>query len=221
MTSQRRPSPLVRRVPALGTLARSLGILAVLSAAGMAAIGAPVEAQVPTLPPITLPPPDPSAPSTTTSTLLPPLVPTENLLPAPDSSTPPPSILPLPTTAPSRRTTDYKPPPVPPSTPRAASTPARSARGKAAPPTATSADHVEGAELGEVDNGYGDLPFDAEAARVPAGDDTMELGIEASARNQVGTMASFAAGLIALVLFGVALWFRSEARRLPDPFSPL
>lgn len=208
-------------MPALGTLGRSLGILAVLSAAGIAAIGAPVEAQVPNLPPITLPPPDPSAPSTTTSTLLPPLVPTEDLLPAPDPSTPPPSILPLPTTAPARRTTVYTPPPVPPSTPRAAPAPARAARGKAAAPSATPADHVEGAELGEADTGYGDLPFDAEPAQVPADDDTMELGIEASARNQMGTMASFAAGLIALVLFGVALWLRSEARRLPDPLSPL
>ena len=221
MTSQRRPSTLVHHVPALSTLGRCLGILAVLAAAGIAAIGAPVQAQLPTLPPITLPPPDPSAPSTTTSTLLPPLLPAEDLLPAPDSSTPPPNILPLPTTAPERRTTVYKPPPVPPSTPRAASAPARAARGKVAAPSAAPADQVEGAELGEVDTGYGDLPFVAEAAQVPVGDDTMELGIEASARNQVGTMASFAAGLIALVLFGVALWLRSETRRSPDPLSPL
>lgn len=220
MTSRRHPSSLLRRVPALGTLGRSVGILAVLGATGMAAIGAPVEAQVPTLPPITLPPPDPSAPSTTTSTLLPPLVPTEDLLPAPDPSTPP-SILPLPTTVPARRTTVYKPPPVPPSTPRAVSAPARAARGKAAASSGTPADHAEGAELGEIDAGYGDLPFDAEAAPDPTGDDTMELGIEASARNQVGATASFAAGLIALVLFGVAMWLRSETRRLPDPLSPL
>jgi len=193
--------------------------MAAMAAGAMALVDAPVQAQIPTLPPITLPPPDPST-TTTTTTLSLPVVPTEDLLPAPNPSTPPASILPLPTTVPARHTTIYNPPPVPPSTPRVATAPSK-ARAKAAVPGAGPVDHAEGKGPGEVDTGYGDLPFDAKAARVPTGDDTMELGVDASDRNQVGTLASFAAGLIALVLFGVAMWLRSESRKSPDPLSPL
>lgn len=184
--------------------------------AGLAIFDPPVSAQLPELPPITL---TPSDPATTTTTLLPPLLPSDELLPAPPPDAPPPTLLPVPSTAPARRTTTFKPPPVPPSTP------ARSTKVVAktkAPPasTATPADQVEGAELGEADPGFGAaLPFEQEAAAVPVGDDTMELGIEASARREVGTMASVAAGLIAIVLLGVALWLRSEIRG-PAPLPP-
>lgn len=183
---------------------------------GLAVFGPPVSAQLPELPPITLAPSDPA---TTTTTLLVPLIPSGELLPAPVPGAPPPTLLPVPSTAPSRRTTTFKPPPVPPSTP------ARSTKavGKTnAPPasTATPADQVEGAELGAADPGFGaSLPFEQSASDFPVGDDAMELGIEASARNEIGTMASVAAGLIAIVLLGVALWLRSEIRR-PAPLPP-
>ena len=213
MTTGQHPSSLARGGGALGTVGRSIGVAVVLAAIAMAAFGPPAQAQLPELPPITLaPPPDPS---TTTSTLLPPLVPTENLLPAP-GPTPPPSLLPLPTTPAPRRTTTFKPPPVPPSTPaRAQPGPARSRTTTAAASNATPADDGEGAELGEVDTGFSDLPFDPEAAQELTAADTMELGIEASARDKVGTLASVAAGLIAMVLFGLALWLRGEIRREP------
>lgn len=206
------PSILVRGGTTLAAIGRGLGVVAVLATAGMAAVGAPANAQVPTLPPLTLPPPDPS---TTTTTLLLPLVPTGDLLPAPDSSTPPSNIVPLPTTAVPRRTTAYKPPPVPPSTPARALAGQAKARATVATTRGTPGGRAEGNDLGE-DTGYGDLPFDAAAtAQLPTGDDTMELGIEATGRDQVGNLASVAGGLIAMVLFGVALWLRGEIRREP------
>ncbi|MGI8684882.1 MAG: hypothetical protein ACR2MO_07315 [Acidimicrobiales bacterium] len=168
------------------------------------------------MPPITLTPTDPGA---TTTTLLPPLVPAENLLPAPAPGTPPSSVLPLPlpTAPPPRRTISYRPPPVPPSTP------VRAARSAPKPRSATTsnATPVETAELGEGGPGVeADLPFAAqEAAEFPSGDDTMELGIEASERDQVGSLASVAAGLIAFVLLGIALWLRREVRE-PAPLPP-
>jgi hypothetical protein len=155
----------------------------------------------------------PTDPNTTTTTLLPNLLPAEKLLPAPEPApgTPPSSILPLPTAPPSRRTTTYKPPPVPPSTPARATTTKKT---KSAPAAAAPAAAPVESELGEGDPGYAvDLPFAAQEAAVPTGDDTMELGIEASAHDQVGSLASVAAGLILFVLFGIALWLRSEARR--------
>lgn len=185
-----------------------------IAVTGLALTGPQVGAQLPELPPLTLPPPDPA---TTTSTLLPPLLPPD-LLPAPTEGTAPPGVLPLPlplpTTAPARRTAPYRPPPVPPSTPvRAARSDAR------VRPAATSstipADQVEGAELGEPDTGFAsELPFDGEeGGDIPLGIDTVELGAEASAGDEVGTLASVAAGLIAMVLLGLALWLRGEARR--------
>lgn len=183
---------------------RRLGGAAVVVVVGAAMLGAPVDAQLPELPPLTLAPTDPS---TTTSTLLPNLVPTENVLPAPE--TPGPSIVPLPTTAAPRRTTTYKPPPIPPSTPVRAAKAGVKQSGAA---TAAPAGRVDDTEPGEGDPGFGaELPFTAN--EVIDGDDTMELGIEASARNEVGSLASVAAGLIAFVLLGIALWLRSEVRR--------
>lgn len=219
MATGQGPSACGRRASARRFLGRSVGVMAALAtlvalAAGvLALIDAPVQAQVPPLPPVTLPPPDPSTTTTTTTTPLAlPVVPTEDLLPPSNPSTPPASILAPPTTAPARHTTLYNPPPVPPSTPRVASTPTKD-RAKYAAPRAAPADRLDRTGSGEVDTGYGDLPFDTKSARHSAGHDTMELGVEASARNQVGTLASFAAGLIALVLFGVAMWLRSESRR--------
>lgn len=209
MPTGRQRSSLFRPSTGFATLARRLGGVAVIVVATVAVLGPPVDAQLPTLPPITTVPPDPA---TTTTTLLPPLVPTEELLePTPGSTAP--AILPLPAAAPARRTTTYKPPPVPPSTPARAAPPARTPRTTAA--SATPAD-VEGADTGEGDAGFGaELPFAAEEGEVPTGDDTMELGIQASARDQVGTLASVAAGLIAIVLFGLALWLRGEVHRSP------
>ena len=195
----------------LATLSRRLGGAAVIVVMGLAMFGPAVEAQLPELPPLTLAPTDPA---TTTSTLLPPLE-AEKLLPAPESTTPPPSLLPpLPTTDPPRRTTTYKPPAVPPSTPvlaaRAAPTPKSVSASKATPP-----DQVEGAEVGEADTGFGsELPFaDQGGGASLSASDTVELGAESSARQQVGSIASVAAGLLAFVLLGVALWLRSEIRR--------
>ncbi len=189
---------------------RRLGGAAVVVVVGAAMLGAPVEAQLPELPPLTL---EPTDPSTTTSTLLPNLVPTEKLLPAPE--TPSSSIVLLPTTVAPRRTTTYKPPPIPPSTPvRVAKTAARQSGAAIAAPAV----RVDDTELGEGDPGFGaELPFTAD--EVIAGNDTMELGIEASARVEVGALASVAAGLIAFVLLGIALWLRSEVRR-PAPLPP-
>jgi len=203
----------------LTTLARRLGGSAVVIVTGLALVGAPVQAQLPELPPLTLAPTDPA---TTTTTLLPPLD-AEKLLPpapAPDSSTPPSSLLPLPTTAPPRRTVAYKPPPVPPSTPARAARVAPKA--KPAPfATATPADQVEGAELGEADTGFGsELPFAAEAGPSQLSEaDTMELGVGSSGQDEVNSLASVAAGLLAFILFGLALLLRSEIRR-PAPLPP-
>lgn len=190
-------------------VARRLGGAAVLVVVGAALLGAPVEAQLPELPPLTLAPTDPS---TTTTTLLPSLLPKQELLPEP--GTPPSTIIPLPTTAAPRRTTAFRPTPIPPSTPVR---PTRNAvKNSGAPVTAVTGGQAEEAELGEGEPGFqSELPFAAE----PDGDTTMELGIEASSRSQVGSLASVAAGLLTFVLLGIALWLRSEARR-PAPLPP-
>lgn len=192
-------------------LPRRLGGAAVLVVVGAALLGSPVEAQLPELPPLTLAPTDPS---TTTSTLLPNLLPTEE--PRPEPGTPPSSIILLPTTAAPRRATAFRPPPIPPSTPVRATRTAVKSSG--APVTTVAAGQAEEAELSEGDPGYSsELPF--AAAGEPDGDTTMELGIEASSRSQVGSLASVAAGLLTFVLLGIALWLRSEARR-PAPLPP-
>lgn len=193
-------------------MARRLGCAGAMVVVGLAVFGPPVDAQLPTLPLLTT---APSGPGATTTTLLPPLVSTPDLLPAPGSPTPGPSLLPLPTTA-ARRTVPYKPPPLPPSTPaRQGPAPARASRALAA--TAIPADQVEGAELGQADPGFrADLPFAAQAAEVPTGDDAMELGIEESARERVGTLVSVMAGLFALVLFFLVVWLRRKVRKAPQ-----
>lgn len=207
-----------RALASLATPVRRVGGAAGIVMAAAAIFGLPVGAQLPplpTLPPLTTAPPDPGT-TTTTVTLLPPLVPTEGLLtPTPGTTAPLGDVLPLPLAPPPRRTTIYKPPPVPPSTPaRAAPTPAKISR----PPTTTAAaaDPAESTELGEGDPGFeAKLPFSSQDGALSSGGDTMELGVEASARDQVGVLSSVAAGLIALVLCGVALWLRGQSRRIP------
>ncbi len=190
---------------------RRLGGAAVAVVVGAAMLGAPVEAQLPELPPLTV---EPTDPSTTTSTLLQNLVSTEHLLPAP--ATPGSGIIPLPTAAAPSRTTPYKPPPIPPSTPVRTAKTAVKQSGAA---TAAPAGRVDDADLGEGDPGFGaELPYTSDEV-IGGGDDTMELGMEASARVDVGALASVAAGLIAFVLVGIALWLRSEVRR-PAPLPP-
>jgi len=183
-------------------------------ATGLAVLGRPADAQVPTLPPLTAAPSDPA---TTTTTLLPPLVPTEELVPpTPGSTTPPSSILPLPTTTPARRTTTFKPSPVPPSTPARSIAPVQVKTSRTTAARTDPAGQVQPAELGEDEPGFGaELQYSAEEAEFPTGDDTMELGIEESVRGQVGSLASVAAGLIAIVLLGVVRWLRTEVRRVP------
>lgn len=176
----------------------------------MAVAAHPVQAQLPPLPPITLLPSDPG---TTTTTLLPPLTLPAELLPTPGTTSPVAALLPVPTTAPARKTTTYKPPAVPPSTPaRPLVTSAPPKRGRAT--TAPTGQP----EPGSQDPGYtAQLPFaDQQSSAQPSS--AVELGIESSARDQVGSAASVAAGLIAMVLFGGALLIRSEARRAPDPW---
>jgi hypothetical protein len=179
--------------------------------------GAPAGAQL-ELPPLTLTPTDPA---TTTTTLLPNLLADPNLLPAPQPNAPPSSLLPLPTAPPPRRTTSFKPTPVPPSTPVRAPKVAAKPKAPAAPTTGATAAPIDESELGEGDPGYGaELPFPGDnGAGTLSAADTMELGIEDSTREQVGTLASLAAGLIAFVLLGIALWLRSEVRR-PAPLPP-
>lgn len=198
---------------AFGTLARSVGVVAVLLAVGMVIFGGPVEAQI-DLPPLTLPPPD-----TNTTRLLPPL-PTDSLLAPGPGGEPAPALLPLPTVPPARRTTTYKPPPVPPSTPAQAQVVAKGSRATTTA-SAVPADQVEGAELGEADSGFGALPFDDEtqATELSTVDDTMELGIRVSERHRIGSFASTAGGLVLMVLSGVMLWLRREIRR-PAPVAP-
>lgn len=185
--------------------------MAITVVTGFSLLGPPVEAQLPPLPPLTLVPTDPNA---TTTTLLPPLLST--LVPEPTPGDPPATLLPPLTAPPARKTTTFKQPPIPPSTPVRA---APVAKTKTTKPVATSltgipANQVEGAELGEADTGYSDLPFASQDTGVPT-DETTELGIESSARDQVGSLASVAAGLLVFVLFGIAVWVRGEVRRDP------
>ncbi|HEX2699062.1 MAG TPA: hypothetical protein VHM89_02520 [Acidimicrobiales bacterium] len=222
MPTTDRASNLARRRGFVVRSSRRLGVAAVVVVTGLSVVGAPVRAQLPELPPLTLAPTDPATtdPATTTTTLLPPIDAEKLLPPAPASTTPPPSLLPLPlpTTAAPRRTTTYKPPPVPPSTPVRATRTA--AKAKAAPAaTGIPADRPEGAS-GEADNGFGaELPFANDQAAVGSlsAADTMELGVEG--RDQVGSLASAAAGLLVLVLFGIAMWVRREIRE-PAPLPP-
>lgn len=195
-----------------------------------AQLGPPAAAQMPTLPTFPGDPNAPSPPSTsappstaprgsTTTTILLPLLPEESPLPppAPDSTAPTsPGVLPSLTTVPARRTTAYKPPPIPPSTPARPllSPKARSAGSNPARP----ADADDQAEEGFVE----DLPFlSGGGTDVATGRRVLELGAESSERDLVSSYSSVAAGLIAAVLLGVASWLRREARRAPADGRPL
>lgn len=196
-------------------MARRLGGVAVVVVVGAAMQGgAPAGAQL-ELPPLTLTPTDPA---TTTTTLLPNLLADPNLLPAPQPTAPPSSLVLLPTAPPPRRTTTFKPAPVPPSTPVR---PTKAAEKPKPAVASTTAPQIDETELGEGDPGFGaELPFpDDGGVSALSAADTMELGIEDSTRDQVSTLASVAAGLLTLVLLGIALWLRSEARQ-PAPLAP-
>lgn len=225
MPSGRHHRPSVRpRSGAVG--ARRLVVGAAVALAGVALLGAPGSAQLPTLPPLFTTTTSTTRPSssTTTSTVL---LPIEEVLkptptapgsttPGADTTAPPSSVLPLPTPPPTRKTTAFKPTPVPPSTPaKALSGPAKTPR-TTAPPSRSSAS-ADDTEAGEGDEGFlAELPLPSDGEFVTADDDTtMELGIEAVERDQVRPFASVAAALLALILLRIALILRSEVRKRP------
>lgn len=186
-----------------------LGVVAALVFLGLALVGGPVAAQLPTLPPLL--PEDPSS-TTTSSTAL--TLPGQELL-TPKPGQPSPTLLPTaPTTAAPPKRVTYKPPPVPGSTPRKPLTTTPVQRAKAPGTTASTAEPTE--------DGYeSDLPFapgvTGSAAARPTTADAMELGATAVGQDRVRGLAAVAGGLLAVVLLGIVLWIRFEVLNPPEP----
>lgn len=215
------PRPVGHALPALSTLVRGIACVGVASSAALAGFGPrPVRAQVPDLLSTTT-----TSPGTTTTTLLPPLESLTAPTTAPPSgSDPGPTLLPTvptvtapltspaPAPAPSRTTT-FRPDPIPRASAgsRVAPAPHRSQPSVADDPAIEEIDPSENGEFGST------LPFDAGPSDPAVQDDTMELGLGASHQEEVGMVASIAAGLIALVLLGVVGWVQKQVRQSPSP----
>lgn len=189
--------------------------------AGVAWWGAPVQAQLPDLLPTSTTTTAPASPSTT---LLPPLEsltpppttappgsPSPTLLPAPPGDAPPPTLLPAPPRT--SRTTTFTTTPVPPRTPVRTSV-TTSAASRA--PTSTAAAVADDLETGGAEGGFeAALPFTPGDEQIAAAGLDAELGGRGS-EQQVGALASVAAGLIAVVLLGVVGWVQAQVRRRAD-----
>lgn len=177
-----------------------------------------VGAQVPDL----LPSTTTTAPSGTTTTLLPSLISEDTLKPEPPPSRgeppapapgPAPALLPAPAPAPTTsRTTIFVPTPVElRSTGRSAATAApRKARS-----TTTATMDVPEAVTEPEEPLQATLPYQPTGGDEATVDGGMELGVRSIGADSVTSWASAAAGLLAAVLFGLIIWIQRQVRRRP------
>lgn len=196
-----------------------------MAGAGLTLLGSgPVEAQLPELFPSSTT--TSTRPPSTSTTLLPELI--EDPLKAPgDPARPTPSTTaapllpaPAPTPAPGARTTGtttFTTTPIPPRTPvREIASPA--AKQASAPRTNTTAVDVGELDASDSAAGFSEaLPYQPtpgdEATTAAGAEGDMELGADAGLG--LDSMASVAAGLIAVVLLGVVVWVQRQARGAP------
>ena len=205
-------------VPELSCWARRLGAAVVGVVVGVALLGpGAVHAQLPELLPTTTT----TAPSAAPTTLLPPLesltpppssappdaAPPPTLLPAPGAS-PAPALLPAPPRTPRTTTFTTSPPP-----PRTALRTTPTTRVPRAPAVAAAPAEAEESETGGEEGEFqAALPFAPGDDQLEAAGLQAELGGDGS-EQEVTTMASVAAGLIAAVLLGVVVWIQGQVRR--------